>query len=606
MPSKIKVLPDHIVNKIAAGEVIERPASVLKELIENSLDAGAKNIFVEIAGDGTKLIKVKDDGSGMTPEDALLCLERHATSKISGFDDLESLRSFGFRGEALPSISSVSHFDLLTKPKGVLGSAVRVVVEGHKPPQKSETSGPDGTTIEVRHLFFNTPARLKFLKSRSTEISHLMQVVTLYSLASPEVSFEVHLDGKTSLKLVPAKNKKDRLAQVFGKSFCDQLVEVVPQPDLRSDAGMPAINGYIGEPALTRPNRNTQYFFVNNRPIESRVLSHALYSGYRTLLMSGRYPVGILFLELDPAYFDVNVHPAKKEVRFKDESAIYRELSTLIQKSLAKANYIPTIPSDSPSSSQAFYGSLRSSQKYPKAIRTALTDNSHLALNEPVALYKTSGTGSTSEPESPAQQGRPSQTGLVVQQFTRVFGQLHATYILAENSEGLWVIDQHAAHERVLYEQVLSKYSQKGLASQNLLLPITLDLTPSQKSIAAGNQEVLAKLGFELSMLGGQTCSLQAVPSMLQQKNLKELFITLLENILEKPRPPQTSEFLDRMLYYMACRSAVMAGDNLTTEQIYGLLEALVKTQHPFACSHGRPTMVKITVPEIEKWFKRT
>jgi DNA mismatch repair protein MutL len=563
---KIRVLSESIASKIAAGEVVERPASVVKELVENSLDASATRIAVEIRDGGKSYIRVSDDGFGMSREDARLAFERHATSKISSFEDLYAVRSLGFRGEALPSIASVAKVTMETREKHSL-EGTRVVVEGGKVLSLEAWGCPPGTSVVVERLFFNTPARRKFLKSDATEAREIVAVLTRYVLAFPEVHFEFFKDGRRSL-VAPKGSLRDRLALLFGKEAVMQMREVEAEKDGYR------ISGFVSLPSLSRASRGEQYLFVNRRFVKSRLLNIALDEAYHTLLPRHRYPLAFIFLELDPAQVDVNVHPAKIEVKFKEEEKLRQLLVEAIREALltpAKAQVMPQ-------------------RQLSLQVERAPAES---VVREAKADYALQ-----------LHQSEPNYT-LFFRQL-KPLAQLHNTYILAESSEGLVLIDQHAAHERVLFERFRAQLEEAKLEKQELLSPALIELSPREAAILEENLELISELGFEIESFGERSYLVKAVPLFLGRAVEKEEIYEIIHSLIEAGSIRQREQRREEMIYRVACKKAVKAGDYLTMDDMLALLAHLSRTSQPTTCPHGRPTMITLDLKEIERRFKRS
>ncbi len=586
---KIHVLSEQVANKIAAGEVVERPASIVKELVENSLDAGADHIEITIKHGGKSLIRVVDNGSGMTAEDAELSLQRHATSKITDAEDLFRIGSFGFRGEALPSIAAVSRFSMRTRTSEAAAGTL-LEVDGGSLAKVKECSCAAGTVIEVRDLFFNTPARRKFLKQDSTEMGHILDIVTSLALANLKVRFLLDTGEKNTLDLLPAEDLAMRARAIFGDDWAEQTIEI--------DAELPHIrlSGLIGKPSLASGNRARQFFFVNHRWVRAYGLSHGLQAGYHGFLMQHQFPTAILFLELNPQYVDVNVHPTKQQVRLSHEALI----KSLIEKTVGGAlrdhgDLAPSVRA----SADTFPGprmrpEVRGGSFDFEAAKTLSEAPSRVAEAEPEMPVH--GEGFTFEP---LKIGRGPK-------ITRVLGQIHRTYILAETEEGYVIIDQHAAHERVMFEELLKNFESERPVSQGLLVEEALELHPRQAAVLTKNIPFLNKLGFEVEAFGGKAFVVRALPAVLKDENpviLIKHFVDEKEAGKVQTRLKEAHENIAAMI---ACkRKSVKASDALTLPAMQGLLARLGRCENPFNCPHGRPSFFKYSLLEIEKQFKR-
>ncbi len=601
MSSRIKVLPEKVANQIAAGEVIERPASVVKELVENALDAQTSRVVIEVRGSGQGYIRVTDTGHGMNPEEAILAFERHATSKVASLEDLFRIQTFGFRGEALPSIASVSKVSLTSKMKEML-TGVRVEVQGGKILKVEEVAANPGTSVEVRDLFYNTPARLKFLKSTMTELSHISDVVIDEALAHPGISFTLIHNARETIQAAGGVQPLERIASIFGRSFARELVEV------HQEAYQLVLTGFLGLPSFHRANKNYQKIFVNRRPIRDRVLSHAIQEAYETLMPKGRYPVAILFLQIPPEWVDVNVHPAKVEVRFLDQKGVHDFIVDAIRNTLRNSLKISILPS--------FHGEFPSSHQLDSkdSIRQAVSNTSWPAIlsSEDRSLVpgrkdkSEEWQGGDMETCPTLTQSHDSEPPHQVFSTLRPIGQFHETYILAQTSDELILIDQHAAHERVLYEEFKKKLKASKMDIQPLLFPVTLEFSYRESHLLSEHLEFLSKYGLELEPFGGSTYILKAVPALLMKANYPRLLADVVDQLADPERAPDPEKKMDQILTVMACHAAVRANDSLALDQITALLHQMDQVELPYTCPHGRPTTFKMSVYELEKKFRRT
>lgn len=605
--SRVQTLPDNVINHIAAGEVVERPASVVKELIENALDAQASSIHVTVQGGGIELIQVDDDGYGMDAEDAVQCFQRHATSKLRSLTDLEALQTMGFRGEALPSIAAVSRLHMTSRvTQDMVGT--RVCIEGGAMIQAEACGAPPGTSFRIGDLFYNTPARLKFLKSPVTESSHIVQCFTALALSAADVHMTLRLNSRLHTQAAPAKTLGDRLDMVFGAGLQEQLLET----EMVEDGWR--VWGLIGCATFHRATRRQQFFFVNGRPIQSRALSHALYEAYRTLLPRDRHPVAFLFLTLPPGEVDVNVHPAKLEVRFRQERRLYEGIRRLIQARLqdslqgraplpAATDVIPA-PAGRP---VPMLWQVPGSSPTPAA---AVSSAAALASSAAPTEAPRSPSVHAASAELDLHAGYPA-VGRSVLQGDPV-GQLHDTYILVQYPEGVFIVDQHAAHERVVYERLIARMQQEPPSAQRLLFPSHLDLSGVDPAWLEASLPRLAALGFTLEPFGGKTYRLESVPALLAQRD----YTAALMDILEALRTPAMDEtpadaatgvpgVLHRLVTVMACHGAIRAHQRLQPDEMRALLQALGQTPRPFTCPHGRPVLLNVALTDIEKTFLR-
>jgi DNA mismatch repair protein MutL len=606
MASRIIVLDESVINKIAAGEVVERPASVVKELVENAIDAGATEIVVDLVEGGKKLIRVSDDGFGMSDEDAVLALQRHATSKVQTAEDLVGIMSLGFRGEALPSIASVSQLGLTSREHDN-AEGIRVVVDGGEVVDYSPVGCPPGTTIEVRNLFFNTPARLKFLRTSATERGHSADVVSRAALGYPEIGFRVTHNEHAILSSPPGSDMLAVMAAVYGKNVARQLIP------LEFEEGGVRIHGYISDPALSRVNRSYQAFFVNRRYARSRLLGHALSDPYKAALPSGRFPVAAIHIAIDPRLVDPNVHPAKIEVRFTREWDVHNLLRQAVEQTLS-GHQIPGSVS-----------LLREERRRPGGpSQRAFGANTPRPLEprgegieerrwEPrpdadmsdfrAEVRRKAGLG-----DEQRDQARPlasaADTWLGARQL-RVIGQAQNTYIIAEVENQIVLVDQHVASERILYEQLMAADSSRETATQLLMIPTTLELAQREKAALEDSIEELRRLGFELEEFGGDAYILRGIPQMLVGQNYEQVLRDMLEELAESKQARKLDEQRRSVVTTLACHAAVKAGETLDGREMSKLLDGLLGTQEPTRCPHGRPIVMAIDRAELDQYFGR-
>ncbi|EKD41299.1 MAG: hypothetical protein ACD_73C00773G0006 [uncultured bacterium] len=590
--SVIKVLPDQLINKIAAGEVVERPAAVVKELVENALDAQATRIEVDLEDGGKKSIRVHDNGVGIHPDELRLAISRHATSKIAEVDDLDNIGSFGFRGEALASIASVSKLSLKSKRRDLAASARQIIVEGGNIIDESETSHPEGTTVQIKYLFYNTPARLKFLKTSETEISHVLDYLTNAALANPHVAFRVNHNGNKVLFTEGRNNLTELVALLFDKDLASNCFTVSKvQGDLM-------VSGLVANPEVNRSQSRDIHLFVNGRPVKDKMLIHAAVEAYRDLLMRGRYPFVVLFINLPGTMVDVNVHPAKTEVRFLNSQIIHRLVIETIREKLITS---PWIQKPAPAQMQAetdcrepkFNLSL-SQNSSPPAIINNNDVISHLkaqidetAVVPPVKGYQTSGRK-------------------IPYRDLKIIGQFLATYIVCEGVDKMVLIDQHAAHERIGFEKLLLKYEQGGIPAQELLVPHNFDLKPSETEILKQLVGDLKPLGYDIEHFGGHTFVVRSEPVLLMGKvNVRDLMVDLIGDAIEKGCLTSIFDHLHHVLATMACHAAIRANHRLDISEMQALLNELDEYQLTSFCPHGRPAAVEVDKYEMERWFKR-
>lgn len=595
---KIRVLPEHVCNRIAAGEVIERPASVVKELVENSLDAGALSIRVNIEKSGTKLIAISDDGSGMDPDDALQCLEPHATSKIFTEKDILEISTFGFRGEAVPSIASISRFTIRTRMKESL-EGTEVTSIGGKVVSSAPTGCAPGTEMIVKDLFFNTPARKKFLRSGPTEDSHIQESLMMLALANPHVSFELVMDGRKAFSSPGADSLLPRVRSFFGQEMEKGLMP------LKYSASDVKVSGYIARHGFTRTTRREQRIFINGRPVEALPVYQGIRDGYGSLIEKGRFPPVLLFLRVDPFMIDVNVHPAKREIRFKNPQLVSSVVSEAVRSALRVAAGPSTSVNTSISLRAMLEGAGISYTPAPKLEQSLGIVDDFYKNPEPVSAPE---ARSYSEPDRevsdyvpsvPRSEPEPEFPGGIP---LKVLGFLGDTYIVASSDAGLVVIDQHAAHERVLYERILK--SSGDMASQKLLIPVTLEVSKSEMLVAERLGKQLNEAGFEIEPFGQNSLIVNAVPADIRQENIVELVHALLDSLLEDDAVVKNSTDLEKVAM-AACKSAVKANDRLSMAEALSLLRQMAKCELPFSCPHGRPTVINISIGELEKRFGR-
>jgi DNA mismatch repair protein MutL len=601
MSTMIKILPDHVINKIAAGEVVERPASVVKELIENSIDSGATEIFIDIEQAGARLIRITDNGSGMSKEDAATAFLRHATSKISDDADLQAIRTMGFRGEALSSIASVSQIRMVTATPGSSAGVV-IEIEGGKVKSVSEAAAPQGTSLEVSHLFYNTPARLKFLKSTATEFSHIVTAASRQAMAHPSLRFKLTHNKKPILDLPLSTSVKERAFQLYGNEIVEN---VIPFSGGRDNVH---IHGLIGRPAYSRADRTYQDFYVNHRAVKSASLTHALYSAYGDMLMRDRHPVGFIFIEMDPSLVDVNVHPAKAEVRFRNQSQIHDLLRDVIREGL-RSHGMPVIDtSEVPG-------------HYENSVKEALSD--YLkgqsadvvppVEHKPPQLFGRRKRDFTpaalqSEPDvsrGAAYSGPKSQTLITSAYEFFPLAQIHNSFIIAQSKEGMAIIDQHAAHERVLFEKLQNQFRSGAVQVQNLLLPDQIELGPAQSDLLSEYLPELGKVGFLVEDFGSGTFVIKAVPALLVGADYKQLLLDILDEVNVHGSSTKMEALRDEVLSVMACHPAIKIHRRLDQIEMEVLLHNLFKCHMPHTCPHGRPTVIRFSLDDLSKMFKR-
>jgi DNA mismatch repair protein MutL len=651
---RIHILTDQVANQIAAGEVVDRPASVVKELLENALDAGATRIRVEVEAGGRKLIRIVDNGHGMGRDDALLAFERHATSKIRSSDDLLLIATLGFRGEALPSIASIARLDLTTRLEGEdAGTAIEIA--GGKLLRVEDAAAPPGTTIAVRDLFFNTPARRKFLKAESTELSHVTALVTHYALAHPDKHFELHSATHSLLVAPPVKKPSERIYQIFGNETLRQLIPLAaelrmertglpePPPWKRDEDYQPPepgflrASGFVSKPELQKLNRNSIYFFVNRRLVRDRLIVHAVIEAYRNIIPPTSFPVILMFLEMPPEEVDVNVHPAKTEVRFRQPTLIHdfvrdtirnklmnaRPAAAFLQAITASAHATPSLQSAATGDpgNDAILAELKPESDPPadfaeaSPFRLAAPEPSPLPGQLPFAGDVLRALGTITLPKAHncgeavpldnaavAEESGPSLNSLA---SLKPLGQLRESFILAVNDEGLWIVDQHVAHERVLFEKILREREVERAQRQQLLMPMLIDLLPEQMIVFARIAEELDRNGFEAEPFGPRTIAIKAAPVGLEGRQLERM----LTEVLEQTERETQSENLDaartRIAASIACHAAIKINTRLDPQRMEWLLAELAKTEHPTSCPHGRPIALRYSWKDIQRAFQR-
>jgi DNA mismatch repair protein MutL len=608
--SKIRVLADHVANQIAAGEVVERPASVAKELVENSIDAGATRITIEIEAGGRRLLKVSDDGEGMVRDDAILAFERHATSKIRVSEDLIAIGTLGFRGEALASIASVAKVELTTCTEAA-GAGTRVTIEGGRMRDVKDAGHPRGTTIAVRDLFFNVPARRKFLRSEATETFHLTNLVTHYALAHPEIAFAFVNNGRDVVRAVPAKDLRERAYQMFGEEFLENLLPVDG-----GDAQVARVTGFVSAPRDRRTSRDSQYLFVNRRFVRDRMIGRSLSEGYRSILPHGVYPAALLFIETPREEVDVNVHPAKTEVRFRRSAAVADSVREAIRVALASANYLQPEPQIQASvepqitqipEAQARSAAVSFTPPQPRIEFTPLPSGEEIARDIEEMIRSSSSVKSVSPlpPLNSAERLVREVTPETLPSNIRPLGQLEESFIIATDDEGLLLIDQHVAHERVLFDKYRALESERRTESQQLLVPETFDLTPAQAAVFDQLAPELETYGFELMRLSGRTVAIRAVPADLPAGEARNMLSELLETVDAEKKTSASETLKDEIAASLACHAAIKVNMSLTPEKMRWLIDRLLQTSSPTTCPHGRPVILRLKMRDILKGFHR-
>ncbi len=619
--ARIQLLSPRLANQIAAGEVVERPASVIKELLENSLDSGAKRIEVDVEQGGVKLLKVRDNGSGISPDDLPLALARHATSKIRELEDLEQVMSLGFRGEALASISSVARLTLTSRTEGA-EQAWQVETEGRDmQPRVQPAAHPVGTSVEVRDLFFNTPARRKFLKTEKTEFDHLQEVIKRLALARFDVAFHLRHNGKTVLGLHEAPDEQSRarrVASVCGPAFLEQALPI----DIERN-GL-HLWGWVGLPTFSRSQADLQYFYVNGRMVRDKLVAHAVRQAYRDVLFNGRHPTFVLFLEIDPSVVDVNVHPTKHEVRFRDGRMVHDFLYGTLHRALGEVR-----PEDQLAAPAAVSEMVRPTGQAAGEFGPQGEIGLAASLLQPApsaSVWRSPGAGyQGSRPETvlpaaevqgayreffspmttaPAAAGLPDAQG-DIPPLGYAIAQLKGIYILAENVQGLVVVDMHAAHERITYERLKVAMASEGLRGQPLLVPESIAVSQREADCAEEHAEWFQRLGFELQRLGPETLAIRQIPALLKQAEATRLVQDVLGDLLEYGTTDRIQAHLNELLGTMACHGAVRANRRLTLPEMNALLRDMEHTERSGQCNHGRPTWTQMGMDDLDKLFLR-
>lgn len=606
--NSIIVLDEHTANRIAAGEVIERPASVVKELVENSIDAGAAQVRIALEDGGKDLIKVSDNAVGMTRDDAVISLQRHATSKIRAAEDLLAIRTLGFRGEALPSIASVSTMELVTKHAHD-PAATKIEVEAGTITNLESIGAPQGTTILVRRLFFNTPARLKFLRSAQTELSHITELIGRFALAYPNIAFRLAHGSKEVLSITATGGVVDAAAAVYGRDVAKQLVPIeFDVPSLR-------VWGYVSKPSFTRANRAHQVFFVNRRHVRSKTLTHATDQAYRDLVIQpGRYPVVIVFVDIDPELVDVNVHPTKAEVKFSSEQEVHAAVAKAIRDALMAGGAVPSVTEargarrpiivdrdDAPPRGLLIPPEESDVDAFRQAVLKRAEMDETAARADPFDW--STAAQPIRPPVAPTEEAEPPTP--IRLRNARVIGQARNTYILAECEDGLLVIDQHVAHERVLFEQ-LSKSPQDGRAvMQGLVIPITLELSRREGLLVGERLDDLRDIGFDIEVFGRDAFVVRAVPAEAKAEDAEQLLRDIIAELVDVSVTRHLVARPEHVLITTACKLAIKAGDPLSMPEMDDLVRRLIASDNPFVCPHGRPIIISLANWELDRKFRR-
>ncbi|EYE88212.1 hypothetical protein Q428_09275 [Fervidicella metallireducens AeB] len=630
----IRILDDNTINKIAAGEVIEKPASIIKELVENSIDAGATEISVEAKNGGISYIRVVDNGKGIQYEDMDKAFLRHATSKICSEVDLNYINTLGFRGEALASIAAISKIELMSKTaENEIGN--RIYIEGGVTKVKEQCGCPDGTIITIKDVFFNTPARLKFLKSETREGIYITEIMQNLALSNPNISFKYKLNDKLVFSTKGDGDIKAVVFCIYGNQVVNNLIEI------NSSKEFITIKGYVGNSNIAKSNRNSQSLFVNGRYVKNKTITAAVEAAFKSLITINKFPFYILHMYVNPEFIDVNVHPSKAEIKFQDEQLIFKAVYHSVRDSILSVSSIPKIEdkqrfvSNVPKAntesvqikiSDGYEHKLEKSDNSLNLFKDNLDNqNFDKYVTEPMIKPKytndieefvhenneiielDSGCRKNDIKENECVNNNDNYLNNIdrISKFgpLSIVGQIHFTYIVAEGQEEMYLIDQHAAHERILYEQYVKQYSVNSMQTQNLLVPMVLDLSLSENQIVLDNKNVFIKLGYDIEEFGGNTISIRAVPVILGNPSSKDLFFDILNQLNENRRDSPST--VEKILYTMACKGAVKAGDKLSFKEMNSLIEQLRYCENPYTCPHGRPTIIKMTYLELEKKFKR-
>jgi len=575
--ARIIELPRELILKIAAGEVIERPASVIKELLENSIDAGAGTIELETLNAGKSLIKVSDDGEGIEPSDLPKVLKRHTTSKISSLEDLFNIHSLGFRGEALASIASVSKIEIISRTRQQQ-TASRLSFSQEKGAKLDECAANPGTTVTVKELFYSTPARKKFLKANAVENKHIFSLVFNYALCYKHISFKLVQEGEVSLQKPKTNSLLESASYLFPKDISKNLSE------FKAEEGKLKINALLGNPTIARKDSDSMIFFVNNRLVRSETLAKAVSDAYSTTLFLDRKPVAVLKISISPEAIDINVHPAKTEIKFNREQEVYISVFDAVRKAILSTNMIEQKSADAQQKFKSQDKARESPQQSSFTPKYPMQASSQAHLKEPASSYNSE----------------------KINERFRVLGQVHKTYIIAETTSGMALIDQHAVHERINYEKLMREFENRKVEKQKLINPIVISPMAPDFEIISNNLDLISELGFEIEQFGKKEFIVRSLPSvfrMLEEKDLKELFMDISKELKSKESRGIINK---RLIFTMACRKSIKAGDSYSVQESYRLLEELFKCEKPYTCPHGRPTIIEFNEKELEKMFKRT
>jgi|AntRauTorckE6833_2_1112554.scaffolds.fasta_scaffold00309_4 DNA mismatch repair protein MutL len=589
-------LPEKVANQISAGEVIERPASIVKELVENSIDAGSEHITVKIKDGGKEKIQVIDDGSGIKPDQVKLAFSRYATSKIESADDLFSLSSLGFRGEALASISSISKVEIISRHKDEV-KGKKLVIEGGEIKEDTTIGAPVGTNITIKDIFFNTPARYKYMKTTRTEFRHISDILNKEVISFPNINFKFYHDGKNLLDTPGNGKVKDTIYSIFGKEMTDNLIYINHKEQFVN------IQGYIGEPSYNRSSRIHQYFYANGRSVESNLLSQALENGYKGYIDKNKNPIGFIFIDLNPILVDVNVHPTKRRVKFSRYQTIMDVLKNAVKAKLDSINTVKKFQ----------FKNDKNKVKYKNDTLDFNKESSNKKDKEykKEQLFKESRNNNYNETRTVIKnyQNKRDDIDLDLEfdlKITKIFGQLYNTYIMVEAEEGLYLIDQHNAHEKIIFNELLEKHNNdKKINSQTLLTPVNIELSNTEMDIVMNNQSIFEKLGIHYEQFGPKSIIVNEIPTYLKDKDQKEVIRETIDEIVKKNKNIEKSKLIDQALKYVACRSAVKAGELLPNNQIKYIVNNLFKLKNYDRCPHGRPILLILSKEEITKEIGR-
>ncbi|WZL74951.1 DNA mismatch repair endonuclease MutL [Clostridiaceae bacterium 35-E11] len=626
MKSRIKKLDKFIANKIAAGEVVDRPASVVKELLENAIDAHASEIIIEIKEGGKSYLRVTDNGSGIHESDVKIAFERHATSKIRDVEDLNTIISLGFRGEALASIASVSQVELITKTEDVLAGSY-LELHGGKIIEHREIGCPQGTTLVIKNLFYNTPARFQFMKSNAAETSYISNIIGKYALAYPHISFRFINNGTIVFTTSGSGSVINNIAGIYGKEIAQNMYLVKNKNELLT------LEGYISKPSISRGNRQLQACFVNGRYIKSEVINNAIDEAYKTLVMVNKFPICIIYLTISPNKLDVNIHPTKTEIRFHDPAYIKRFIIESLRKKLLDENLIPDVNFNVPKATTNFQECIQermidlnlsstTTKKLTENIGEKQVIEQHI-VKEDKLPFIANNTIKSNIPKKVVHKEEMKEKDQVSSQIVKIYkniydeskktqlpkniriiGQIFNSYLIGQDGDIMYLIDQHAAHERIMYEQLLRQYKQQSIISQKRLTPILIELSYAEFETVKNNIDIFKNLGFEIEEFGMNTYMLRAVPLVFGEPEARQFFLEVLDN-LQKQIHNSYDMKMDKIIH-MACKQAIKAKDKLDTIEITELMKQLSSLDNPFTCPHGRPVIVSISKYELEKKFKRT